>query len=446
MKARITNGITKAALYTRVSTDEQARHGLSLDAQLETLKQYAKENGLHITGIYTDEGISARKSYKKRPAVIRLLEDCNAGKIDVILFIKLDRWFRNIADFYEVQAILDRAGVQWIATEEEYDTTTANGRLHLNIKLSIAQDEADRTSERIKFVFDAKKKRGEIVSGSVPLGYVVDGKHFAIDEQNAEKVKAAYNRFLNTHSIGGTARWFREQFQIPMSEDTMRKMLTNRRYIGEVYGMEDFCSAIIDRDTFRRVQEMLLSRSPRNSTQQNRIYLFSGICFCAACKASMHAQNSKGYSYYRCRRGEAYGDCVSRSRISESEIERYLLDHIALEAEAYNLDLRKKKSENRLVDISRLKKKMEKLKDLYLNDLIDIEVYEREYKEVREQIDKATAVNANIEAAQEVDIDELRETIGLYHKLPQEAQRAFWLRTVRRIEIDADKNISFIAF
>lgn len=71
-------------------------------------------------------------------------------QIDIILFIKPDRWFRNVADYYEPQRILGAHHVQWIATDKNYDTTTSNGRLHLNIKLSIAQEESDRTSERIK--------------------------------------------------------------------------------------------------------------------------------------------------------------------------------------------------------------------------------------------------------------------------------------------------------
>ena len=146
---RIDADLKRAALYARVSTEEQAMHGVSLDAQKERLLSYAKENNLTVVDLYVDEGISARKRYTRRPEFLRMLEDVKQKKIDGVLFIKLDRWFRNIADYYEVQAILDKYRVQWIATEEDYDTTTANGRLALNIKLAIAQDESDRTSERI---------------------------------------------------------------------------------------------------------------------------------------------------------------------------------------------------------------------------------------------------------------------------------------------------------
>ena len=140
----------KAFLYLRVSSEEQAKHGYSLDAQEEALKEFCKKNGHTILGIYRDEGISGRKPYTKRPAMMQLLEDLEAVKPDIILFTKLDRWFRNIKEYYRVQDILDRNKVDWKAINEEYDTSTASGRLYVNIKLSIAQDEADRTSERVK--------------------------------------------------------------------------------------------------------------------------------------------------------------------------------------------------------------------------------------------------------------------------------------------------------
>ncbi len=117
-------GIQRAALYIRVSTEEQAMHGLSLTAQRETLLKYAEENGLRIVGTYADEGITARKKYKNRLEFMRMLRDVQSDKIDLILFIKLDRWFRNIADYYEVQKILDDHKVRWIATES-IDTTTS---------------------------------------------------------------------------------------------------------------------------------------------------------------------------------------------------------------------------------------------------------------------------------------------------------------------------------
>ena len=81
----------RAALYVRVSTQEQKNSGLSVDSQIDALEKYCEEQGYTVAGIYNDAGISARKKYTKRPALLRLLEDCRQCKIDIILFTLLAR-------------------------------------------------------------------------------------------------------------------------------------------------------------------------------------------------------------------------------------------------------------------------------------------------------------------------------------------------------------------
>ena len=104
----IEDNVLRVALVPRVSTDEQVRKGDSLDAQEDALVRFANENNMKIVGIYRDEGHSARKPVLKRPVMLQLLEDVKAGKIDRILVTKLDRWFRNVEQYYAVQRILDK--------------------------------------------------------------------------------------------------------------------------------------------------------------------------------------------------------------------------------------------------------------------------------------------------------------------------------------------------
>ena len=96
----------KVFLYERVSSDEQAKHGYSLDAQHEALVDFCERNNHIILGVYQDGGISGRKPYTKRPAMVQLLKDVETVKPDMILFTKLDRWFRSIKEYYKVQDIL----------------------------------------------------------------------------------------------------------------------------------------------------------------------------------------------------------------------------------------------------------------------------------------------------------------------------------------------------
>ena len=125
-----------AALYIRVSTEEQAMHGLSVAAQTAALDTWAKQNQVKVVDHYVDAGISARKKASTRPELQRLLRDIEAGNIDLVVFTKLDRWFRNIGEYYRVQDILDKHKVNWKTIQEDYDTSTASGRLKINIMLS----------------------------------------------------------------------------------------------------------------------------------------------------------------------------------------------------------------------------------------------------------------------------------------------------------------------
>ena len=133
----------KAALYIRVSSETQVREGDSLGAQEESLRKFANAHHMQIVGVYADEGKTARKELHKRAAMKTLLSDLGQKGIEVILFIKMDRWSRNIKDYYKVQDVLDAHHVEWSCTEEDYDTKTTNGRLNLNIRLSVAQNESD---------------------------------------------------------------------------------------------------------------------------------------------------------------------------------------------------------------------------------------------------------------------------------------------------------------
>ena len=138
--------ILRCAIYIRVSTWEQATYGKSLRAQKECLEDYAARHNLKVIGIYADEGQTARKELKKRKAIHALLADVKADKVDVILFWRMDRWFRSVGDFYKVQDVLDAHGVRWIDVgEPNINMETRDGRLSLNLALAIGQNEVDTT-------------------------------------------------------------------------------------------------------------------------------------------------------------------------------------------------------------------------------------------------------------------------------------------------------------
>lgn len=438
----------KVALYARVSTEEQVLHGYSIDAQKEALIKYAKEHDMEIVEIYVDEGLSARKKYSKRKEFMRLLSDIELNKFELILFTKLDRWFRNISDYYKIQELLERNNVNWKTIYENYDTTTASGRLHINIMLSVAQDEADRTSERIKVVFANKIKNKEVVTGKMPYGYKVVDKKVAIDEEKAMVVKDIFDYYQQYRSKNGTMTYINAKYNMKRSYDFFADILKTEMFTGTFRNMKDYCPAIISREQFMDVQDSKRSFVRKNQTC--RVYIFSGLITCDECNHAMQGMQSittaNKFLAYRCRNAVSYHRCTHRYSIREDYIESYLLENIDRLHDEYVKAalLTKSKQKKVVIDRAGVKKKLKKLKELYINDLIDIDEYKKDY-------DKYNAMLAEIDEPEEdySSIDEVTKILEsdylkLYNKLDRDNQRIFWRSIIKEIRIDQEHNITVV--
>ena len=402
----------RVALYARVSTQEQATHGLSIGAQLAALEEWAKPH--IVVGEYVDAGVSGQSPISKRPELQRLLRDLD--KIDLVVFTKLDRWTRNIREYYKAQDALDAHGVAWRAIHEDYETETAAGRLKVNIMLSVAQDEADRASERVKAVFADKRRRGLVPTPHAPLGLkVVNGKYEL--SEDAGKTRAIFDRYIATRSSVVVAGEF------GITPAGIRFILRNRTLMEQ---------GVVDPKTFEIAQNILASRSQRQ-VRSDRIYLFSGIARCGKCGGAMCAHVSKGYHYYRCKRHTDRGGCEGTSA-SELNIEKYLIDNIVKKAKDVNLTIAKKRG--KAPDIGKIKARMDKLTDLYLSDLIDKGKYASEYEKLQKALVEAQR------RPQEIDTEEMTNLLGAYMSLSKAAKKAFWGRLVKRIVIN-DGEIDF---
>ena len=422
----------KAALYIRVSTEEQALHGLSIEAQTQALEAWAKEEQATVVGKYVDAGISARKPAAQRPSLQRLLTDIQQGRVELVVFTKLDRWFRNIAEYYKVQEVLEKHGVSWKAIQEDYDTATASGRFKVNIMLAVAQDEADRTSERIKAVFAAKKSRGEAVSGSVPPGIKIENKRRVADPELAPVMQDIFRFFIAHHSLYATQRYAAATHGLRRDITTLRRLLQNQSYRG----------LVIDADLFDTAQELIATRAQRNSgIQQGRIFLFSGLIRCSTCGKKMTGIVSKGIYYYRCTTHVYVGDCPYKKYVREDMVEQWLLSHIVSACDIWNTEAARAHAQRPRIDEVGIRRKMSKLKDLYLSDLIDREEYARDYAALRETLEKAAAIAP---PPRLLDTEALRSALALYGSMAREEKKEFWLRTVSDICIQPDHTVSFI--
>lgn len=436
--------VRRAALYIRVSTEEQAKKGYSLPAQKEDLEDYAKKNGYAIVGYYIDEGKSARKKYTARKEFMRMIEDVKADKIDVILFIKLDRWFRSVADYYKIQEILDAHGVAWKTTQEHYDTETTNGRLYINIRLSVAQDECDRDSDRIKFVFDSKVARGEPITGSMPLGLKIENKRIIRNPDTAPIVEDMFRHYKEHDSISGARRYIRDTYDLLLYDSNLRRMLQNPMYKGMYRDNPSYCEALIPPEEFDAIQQQLESRSIR-SNPSGRIYIFSGILVCGACgkKISGHYVAPTGrqeYYLYRCRNAVIYHQCSNHKCMNEEVLERWLLLNVASELSNWQAEweIQAARAPRPKVDRAAILRKLDRLKDLYVDDLITMEQYREDFTRYNLMLQQEPD-----ELPPPPDFEGLRKLLTgdfqkIYPTLDRSQRRDLWRSVVQEIQLDGE--------
>ena len=448
----------RAALYIRVSHDEQVLHGLSLEAQEATLKEYAQNKGYTIIDTYADEGITARKKLSNRKDLQRLLKDVQADKIDLILVTKLDRWFRNIKDYYEVQDILEAHNCNWKTVLEDYDTSTASGRLHINIMLSVNQDECDRTSERIKAVFKHKKENKEVCSGNVPYGYYIDeNKHMQIDEAKAKEIQDAYNYYELHNNMMQTRNYLSDKYGY-ITYTATRKRLTHEAYTGTVNGIKDFCPAIISAKQYKNVQRLIcMNKKQYKPKAPQEEYIFSGMIKCKECGGSFNSnrifRSGKCYKFYRCQRAKREKNCSNKYTLSEKGIlEPYLLSHIKEELQNYKISYEVKQASKDIQDISsqlnKARNKLDKLKDLYLDDLIDKDAYKAEYArlngivaELEKELDNDSDMDINaVDTILSMDFE------SIYNTLQPNEKRYIWQSIIDYIEVGDNRDDITIHF
>ena len=189
----------RCAIYTRVSTDAGLDQEFnSLDAQYDAASAYIRSQAhAHWTLVrtrYDDGGFSGGST--DRPALQRLLADVKARKINVVVVYKVDRLTRSLADFAKLVELFDAHGVSFVSMTQQFNTTTSMGRLTLNVLLSFAQFEREVTAERIRDKVAASKRKGLWVGGMVPLGYELNDGKLRIVEDEAERVRTIFKRYL----------------------------------------------------------------------------------------------------------------------------------------------------------------------------------------------------------------------------------------------------------
>lgn len=451
--------VLRGALYERVSTEEQAVRGFSIDAQIDSLNEYCSKNKIKIVDHYTDAGISGAKPPLKRPALQRLLNDVEAGKIDIILFTKLDRWFRDIPGYFKVQEILERNRVEWKAIHEDYDTTTANGRMAITIFMAIAQNEREKAAERIKSVFEHKRKNKESFFGwaSMPFGYMEEKDENGVRRLVKDpEIEPILNEFFELcvkyESISNAAKTINLKYGLTRGKHKWHELTKKEIYTGNYKGVKDYCPAYISYEDWMKLQ----NKSKVRQTKNNRVYLFTGLIECPICGNNLRSQyckqtrkngEVKEYYSYKCQ-GRASRTCEYSHTISQLKAESWLLDNLdmLMKDEIAKVEIEKSKPKPKpKTDVDALKERLRRLDVIYMAGNIDDDEYLTQQKELKSAIQKAESMVAQMPENKDVsNLKEMLETDfkSIYHTLDDIDKRRFWRSLIQRIYVKDNSIVS----
>src|SRR5437899_156312 len=268
----------RCAIYTRKSTDEGLdRDFNSLDNQREAAENYVKsqqgEGWEVLADRYDDGGFTGGNM--DRPALQRLFADIEAGKVDRVIVYKIDRLSRSLLDFSKLADFLETHAGSSVSVTQQLDTSTAMGRLTLNMLLSFAQFEREMVSDRTRDKMRAARRRGKWTGGMPRLGYDVapEGRRLVVNQEEAEQLKAIFSMYAENPSLVAVSQelnhrgWRRKRWKTkkgqwrdgkPWDVANLRRMLTDPLYSGKMtLGTETFPGeheAIVPKALFQKVQ------------------------------------------------------------------------------------------------------------------------------------------------------------------------------------------------
>ncbi len=432
----------KCYFYTRVSTAAQIE-GYSLEAQQETLRQYAEYREWEVAGEYCDAGKSG-KSIKGRPAFQRMLDDIVDQKdnISFVLVFKLSRFGRNAADVLNSLQYIQDFGVNLICVEDGIDSSKDSGKLTITVLSAVAEIERENILVQTMEGRKQKAREGKWNGGQAPCGYRVDPKNstLVIEPDEAEIVKIIYDKFAHTdmgfvgisdylNKHGYTKSKYRDQELSHFSRGLIKNVLDNPVYTGKItYGRVKNERVKGKRDEYRRIKtddymiadgkhEPIIDEQLWQEVREKRKvtgiksdkthsldheHLLSGIVKCPICGTGLSGtvrrrRNKKSGDYvdnfyYRCQHRKKVDDehfCAYKPSLDQNElnheVELLIMDMVTLDG--FNDFIFKRMNEK--VDVGALEKEREQLRrqlaqvsgaKTKLNQMLDrLDVTDRHY-------------------------------------------------------------------
>ena len=438
-------------LYARISVEERNQKKYSIPAQISRMEEHCRINHIKICDTFIDDGISAA-TIKKRKELCRMLESLDEA--DIVLFTQLDRFSRNVLDANRLLEQFEKHNVSFRAVDEDdIDTSTADGRFIFNLKVNLAERERIKTSERIKAVNEFKRKNKQVTFGVGPTGYEVKD-HKWVTNEKAVMIYDLFDTYIKTGSRHAVREMLEKKYNYSCHPATISHFLKQKCYTGEYKGIPDYYPPIITMEMWEESERL------RNTHARNRslgvVYIFRGLLRCKYCGHIMtgaYPLSKPGANrkvVYRCsRKSDSIGSknyCTEIHQIREEVVEAYLLENVEKQIKEFMIEIEKEenKIQEKKVDIAAVKNKLTKLKDLYLQDMIQLSDYESEYKKLSDQLEKANKIKIKKSAQ---DYKPFKAVLSgflnkEYKDFTSEQKRYFWRSLIDYIEVDKQKNMT----
>lgn len=339
----------KAVIYARYSSDNQREE--SIEGQLRDCMQYAEYNDIQVVGSYIDRAMSAKTD--NRPNFQKMIKDSAKRIFDVIIVWKLDRFARNRFDSAYYKNVLKKNGVRVVSAKESI-SEGAEGIILESVLEGYAEYYSVELAEKVNRGMTDNALKSMYNGGVTPLGYYVDEEqHLQIDEKKAPFVKEIFQRFadgeaiktiiadMNARGVGITVRMKkkagRKAYEHPLGYNNVRRILSNRKYIGEYrfkdIVIENAIPAIIDKDLFEKVQKRIAANTRAPAVHKAEVeYLLTTKLFCGKCKAMMIGDSGTGkkgtvYHYYKCANAKKTHTCDKKT-VNKDKIENAVVKAI----------------------------------------------------------------------------------------------------------------------
>jgi len=442
----------KAVIYTRVSSEEQAKHDLSLPFQKKRCREYAKEHGFIIVEEFEEPGRSGTSAID-RPELMQMLKFSIDQKIDAVIIHKSDRLGRNMGDFWGMYNLWKSKGISILSVTENFDDSPA-GLMHMGIMSASAQYYSANLSLEVKKGHTEKLDRG-IWPGMAPFAYINYGpKHdrrIKPDKQLIDYVKKAFELYsTGNYSINNlhealTILNAKTKVGTEVSRSILAKMLVNPIYSGPFYWKgvyhEKFeHKPIISQELYRKVKMILEARRQKGTRDRKYNFMTRGYvyCTCGAMltgdKKTKHFKNgtSREYLYLCCKNTKKDKDC-SKVYIRMEETEKLIQDvfsvfkfkphyreYVIKTAKEIVGEVRNTEDEiKRIINqkITAIEKKMEKAEDERFEQTITREDFVRIYDRLKGELAKAQTELAKLSDNHTKTVKMLDEVIAMTENL-----------------------------